>query len=1439
MSLKSNEYNEGLIYTDVEGCIDCSKCIHECPVLTANVSVTDTDGKYAVCVDEEECVLCGTCIDTCAHNVRCFKDDCDEFFSELKQGKEFSVLIAPAFYTNYPEQYKNVLGYLKSVGVKNIYSVSFGADIAIWGYINYINTNDAKGLVAQPCPSIVSLIEKHLPKLLPNVIPIQSPMMCVAIYLKRYLGVKEDLVFLSPCIAKKVEIQSKRGLGLIRHNVTFKKLMTHIEQQGINLDDYHGEEEKLNYGMGSLLPKPGGLSENISYYIGPEAAVIQVEGERRVYEYLENFATLVDKQDAVLPQIVDAINCQKGCNLGTGTDVRHVDENSALMETIALRKEKYYSMQGDGQKVLYNPADRLAKLNEIFKDLKLEDFMCEYEDSQNAYTVTDDVIEAVLSEALHKFTDHDRHRDCSACGYKTCRQMAVAIVLGINHRNNCIYYMRDSVQNAEERLRNIIDGMPLVANLRDRNHNVVECNYEAVKLFGLKNKQEYIEKFDELMPPLQPDGKQTKTEMDTLVGQALVTGSAHSRLVFRNMSGELIPCEVSLIRIVWRDDYHIATFITDMREHYKNQENAYNMEQRLNAMLDASPLLCAIFDENYNPVEVNEEAVRLLNLTDKQEYVENFVDMLPEVQPCGTPSREKAVTELSRTFRERSSYIAEWMYKTSDGEPVPTEVFLECMQLEGKNVVMTYARDLRPVKHAIQLALEANAAFKTFLEASPILMEVWDEDYNLIDCNRRTLEHFGVKHLEEYIERYDEFQPAFQYCKTPTKKKNIELLEEAFANGQAHSEFLHVSENGEFLPVEQHLVRLSRQGENVVVCYKHDLRHVKYVVEKLHEEKARRESIEEESRTKTRFLAQMSHEIRTPLNSVIGVAEMQLMNEDLLVETRDAFQRIRESSSLLLNIINDILDHSKVAAGKMEIVHERYYSTNLIIDTVRLHSVYIGSKSIKLELDIDERLPISMIGDELRIKQVVNNILTNAFKYTDEGVIKFSVGVDDAEQDDDYVTLVISVSDTGIGMTREQLDGLFKEFVRYDTDTHRNSKIEGTGLGMHITYMLTKLMQGELTVESELGKGTVFTVRLPQKMSSPQILGKDMAAELRSIEHIQKYSNKSSVFVREPMPYGKVLVVDDVESNLYVAKGLLQAYKLSVDTVESGYQAIDKIDSGEIYDIIFMDHMMPGLNGIETTEIIRSKGYNHPIVALTANATRGQDKFFEGLDLGFSAFISKPIDIVQLNNCLTRLIRDKQTPEVIEAANKEYGGLFDGGSVERHLPMESVLRDAQKTLLILEPMLGQDELSKEALEMYTIQVHGMKTVLSNVGNEELSKVAHTLEKAGEKTDFDTIKTLTPSFVESLREIAEELSLKLGQEPDEADDEDMEFLRSQLLIIEQACEDFDINEADDALYELEQNPSSKQTKELLREIKGCLLRGDFEGAAEIIRQYVGA
>ncbi|MDR2731189.1 MAG: response regulator [Treponema sp.] len=421
------------------------------------------------------------------------------------------------------------------------------------------------------------------------------------------------------------------------------------------------------------------------------------------------------------------------------------------------------------------------------------------------------------------------------------------------------------------------------------------------------------------------------------------------------------------------------------------------------------------------------------------------------------------------------------------------------------------------------------------------------------------------------------------------------------------------------------------------------------VLSKIKAETAAKEQVIKANRDKSSFLARIGHEVRAPVNTILSVTGIQMRKETPDPELKEALDRIYSSGNFLLDIINDFLDLSKIEAGRLELVPVKYDTANLINDTVNLIVTRYNTRQVEFDLRIDGNIPSALFGDDLRIKHILNNLLSNAFKYTESGMVTLSVSADVTEAREEAV-LALRVSDTGQGIASEHVEKLFDEYTRFNTDANR--AVEGTGLGMSIVKHLVNLMNGTISVESEPGKGSVFTVHLPQKLAGGALLGRQAAENIR-LYHKGNLSQIRELpkIIHEYMPYGRVLIVDDMEINLRVTEGLLAPYGLSVETAARSFKVIDKIKSGASYDIIFMDHYMPGIDGVETVKIIRELGYLKPIIALTANATAEQAEKF--LSKGFDAYLLKPVDLRKLNAFLNKYIRDKYPVEVIDAARRQ------------------------------------------------------------------------------------------------------------------------------------------------------------------------------------------
>jgi signal transduction histidine kinase/ActR/RegA family two-component response regulator/HPt (histidine-containing phosphotransfer) domain-containing protein len=540
------------------------------------------------------------------------------------------------------------------------------------------------------------------------------------------------------------------------------------------------------------------------------------------------------------------------------------------------------------------------------------------------------------------------------------------------------------------------------------------------------------------------------------------------------------------------------------------------------------------------------------------------------------------------------------------------------------------------------------------------------------------------------------------------------------------------------------------------------------------------------TKAKSEFLARMSHEIRTPLNAVLGLSEVEL-EKNYPEGTMANIEKIYDSGSLLLEIVNDILDISKIQSGNFEISPGDYEFPGLISDTVRLNVTRIGSKPIDFKLDLDETIPAKLNGDELRIRQILNNLLSNAFKYTEKGEVRLRASW---ERREDKAWLNFEVRDSGRGIRKEDLEKLFVEYVQFDTAANR--RIEGTGLGLPITRGLVETMGGTISVDSEYGAGSVFRVSLPQGIAGPAPIGRETVENLAAFHFTEDRNRvRGDKIIRSAMPYGRVLVVDDVPTNLDVLKGLLMPYRLKVDAVLSGPEAVEAVRREDPrYDLIFMDHMMPGMDGIEAVRIIRHEvggeyARKVPIIVLTANAVTGTREMF--LENGFDDFISKPIDIKRLDLALNQWIRDKHEKapprEGMPKGMPENGGEINGGGLDAEgewlleHPVEGIDFSAAlarngnngavylpilKSFMVHTPqLLEQMEGSRESPGDYAIEVHGLKGSCNAVG-AAAAALAGELEAASKRGDAEFVREHHGVLVREVLELMDRLGEALKE-----------------------------------------------------------------------------
>jgi len=623
---------------------------------------------------------------------------------------------------------------------------------------------------------------------------------------------------------------------------------------------------------------------------------------------------------------------------------------------------------------------------------------------------------------------------------------------------------------------------------------------------------------------------------------------------------------------------------------------------------------------------------------------------------------------------------------------------------------------------------------KLMNDTAPMIIEYWDRDYNLVDYNKTAAIFNGIASAPERAFGLDEIDLGLSHQPSGelTRVMWANALSKTFEDGFLKFEYV-TEKNGKtlYLDVTARCIRTS--SGDVVVTYSSDVSATKEMIR----EKELKAIAEANSHAKSRFLAHMSHELRTPISAVLGIAEIQLHNQELTAEAEEAFGQIYRSSSTLVGILNDILDLSKIEAGKMELIPKKYQVTGMIHDVAQMHAMTLETKSFKFNLNVDASLPTELIGDELRIKQVLNNLLSNAFKYTEEGMVQFSAKREEANRDN-YANIVFTIKDTGRGMTQEQVSKLLNEdYVRFNED----SNVTGTGLGISIVQVLVKLMDATMEIDSTPGKGTTVTITIPQQMASSETIGKAAAVDLEKL----KGGDKKLNFEPVSMAQRRVMVVDDILSNLYVARGLLELYDLQVETHDSALPAISGVRRGEVYDIIFMDYMMPGIDGIEATKMLRDMKYTGPIVALTANALVGQEEIF--LENGFDDFLSKPIRTTALHEILIKYIKNQE--EVPEVENVQSDDYYSSPDVVR-MVVKDFLDTQNMTIIEME-----EAIKVEDLESGQRLAHTTKNLAIMLKESSLASIAQEIEISFAKKEIPSNLMLL-NFARELGQVYEKL-----------------------------------------------------------------------------------
>jgi len=1150
------------------------------------------------------------------------------------------------------------------------------------------------------------------------------------------------------------------------------------------------------------------------------------------------------------------------------------------------------------------------------------------------------------------------------------------------HKKNIAIRQKYVADDALLRFKIMMDSMPLICNLWSRDGKVFDCNEAALKLFDMQDKAEYMEKFLELAPAIQPDGQPTAAKARELLNIAFTEGKCIFEWMNQGLDGSLIPMEVTLTRIEYDGDYIAIGYGRDLRDQKQIMRDLEASQVTTLAIFDASPYINILFDRDFKVIDCNAAAMNFMGFDTKEEMFAGFAariaQSLPKVQPDGRITKtlqERLVTaakvgvdkfetefhlgntrrildiefrkipyensiaiigyahditDLRRREREHISaqieselqltklnavikatriglydveifennffhpdntviftdefrrmlgytdetdfpntlynwkehlhpddkeiaitdvvkhiadttgqtpYDAEYRLLRKDGEYAYFRACGEAIRDDRGNVIriagaLMDLTETRKREQSIMRAYEINELqlAKINLINKAARIGVWDMEIirddpmnikNIITYSNEFREILGYNDEDDF----PNLLSSFYNCLHPddyqmvTDKINNHIADPT-GKTPFDPEYQARKKNGEYVYVRA-------TGQSIRDEFGEAIRTLGTIMD-ISEEKNTIANIErlrleaeEANKAKSVFLANMSHEIRTPLNAVIGLSNLVLETDDgLNEESRYRLAQINNAGTTLLSTVNDILDISKIEAGKFELVPVKYDIPSMINDAVTQSILHKGDKPIEFIMNVCESLPTHLYGDELRIKQILNNLLSNAFKYTMMGTVELTVSCN-RDGDIDWLTFIIR--DTGIGIRQEDMDNLFKDYVQVDMSANR--RIIGTGLGLSIAKRLVEQMDGHIDAVSEYGVGSVFTVRFAQKHVTDEMIGPEVIESLKQLTYSEIKRQQKGSLTRLNMPYARVLIVDDVITNLDVARGLMKPYNMQIDCVTNGQDAIEAIlDKRVRYNAVFMDHMMPGMDGIEATRRIREIGSDYakdiPIIALTANAIVGNEEMF--LQKGFQAFISKPIEIASLDNVIREWIRDSELEKLycrtedldqpVQNDDKNWQALekgIPGVNIEKGLSRfyndksayVDVLRSyAKNTVPLLKEM---QKIDRENLSGYTTAVHGLKGSSGGICAGEIADIAESLEKSSINNDYDHIIAnnsiliaKTETLISEIEKILEEIDAD-NKKPKKSKP-DPEILNRLL----QACKDYEMSNVDAALEELE-------------------------------------
>jgi len=993
----------------------------------------------------------------------------------------------------------------------------------------------------------------------------------------------------------------------------------------------------------------------------------------------------------------------------------------------------------------------------------------------------------------------------------------------------------------------MFDANPHINILFDSKFRVIDCNISAMLFMGFDTKDELLDGFAERiarsLPKVQPDGRLSKT-----LGERLMTAAKEGVDKFETElhlgEGRINILNIEFRKIPYEDSFAIIAYANDITDLRRRELELLNTQKvndlqltKLNAVIKATKIglyEVDITDNDFlhpdNTVKFTDEFRNMLGYTNEIDFPDSLENWKNHLHP---DDKDKAINDVVDHISVRAGqtpYDEEYRLMRKDGEYAYFRACGEAICDDAGNVIRIAGALMDITETKSDLIEKELQLAKISLINKAARIGLWDmeiirDDFKNVKNSITYSDEF--REILGYADENDfpDLLSSFNNCLHPDDYQMVmgalnDHITDLTGKTPFNPEYQAKKKNGEY-------VYIRATGESIRDKDGYAIRALGTIMD-ISEEKntiANTEKLliaaEEANKAKSVFLANMSHEIRTPLNAVIGLSDLVIETDNgLNEESRYRLAQINNAGSTLLSTVNDILDISKIEAGKFELVLSKYDIPSMINDAVTQSILHKGEKPIDFIMNISEKIPTYLYGDELRIKQILTNFLSNAFKYTMAGTVELTIDYERAGESD-WLSFVIK--DTGIGIRQKDIENLFNDYVQMDMSANR--KIIGTGLGLSIAKRLVEQMNGDITVESEYEKGSTFSVRFMQKHVTDDVIGPEVIESLKQLNYSDIKRRETGKLARLHMPYARVLIVDDVITNLDVARGLMKPYQMQIDCVTSGQEAIEAVmDKRVRYNAIFMDHMMPGMDGIEATHLIREIGSDYakniPIIALTANAIVGNEEMF--LQKGFQAFISKPIEIASLDSVIREWVRDKEQEKLYSRTDDQQLPVHNddmnwqaldkgipGVNVEKGLSRFNndkmsyvdVLRSYAKNTI---PLLKKSyDVNNIDLADYATIVHGIKGSSGGICADEAADIAEALEKASLSGDHSYITANNANLTETVQKLITDIEAVLDaidadNEKPVKDKPDSEVLNRLL----EACKNYEMSNVDAALEELE-------------------------------------